>query len=131
MVSSDKPIKDLENDLLDLNNSANILSKLILSSETPLTIGIHGKWGSGKTSLINLAEKTLSKNENIKIIKFNAWKYKGESLRRSFLLNVISELGDEKDEEIRTKLYNSIEEEKLGKIEINWIEIAKETTKSG
>lgn len=132
MVSSDRPISDLNDDLLGFGKYANLLSDIILNSETPLTIGIHGEWGSGKTSLINLTESILrEKNQEIKTMKFDAWKYRGESLWRSFILNIVTGIGGEKEEDIRKKLYNSIEKEELGRIQIDWLGAAKQGVKKG
>lgn len=55
---------------------------------TPFTIGIHGAWGSGKTSFLKLIEKELRK-EKIKPIWFNAWKYNQEDNLWSALLQRI------------------------------------------
>jgi len=35
------------------------LVDLILDCDTPFTIGIHGKWGAGKTSLMTMIRKEL------------------------------------------------------------------------
>ena len=48
----DRPIEELENDLLDINKYANSLEKFIKSTKKPVTISIQGEWGSGKTSLM-------------------------------------------------------------------------------
>ena len=49
----DEPVKPGEKDNLDIGRHATALSKFIASTTTPITIGIQGEWGSGKTSLIN------------------------------------------------------------------------------
>lgn len=77
---------------------ANTIARIILSknTKTPLVIGLNGKWGTGKTSLLRILESKLSelssaKNSNgeityiekegiktcraCKTIWFNAWKY--------------------------------------------------------
>ncbi|PXF61781.1 MAG: hypothetical protein C4B59_02730 [Candidatus Methanogaster sp.] len=50
------------------------------STDTPLTIGIFGDWGSGKTSLMSTIQKNLEGNNasgggvlKVKCIWFNAW----------------------------------------------------------
>jgi len=46
---------------------------------TPYAIGLHGEWGSGKTSLIGQVllnvQKEFENDENKKVIWFDAWKY--------------------------------------------------------
>jgi ABC-type multidrug transport system ATPase subunit len=48
-------------DGLGFDDYANILLELIgnFDAESSLTIGIHGRWGSGKTSLMRMVEKRL------------------------------------------------------------------------
>ena len=52
----DEPVNYLkeENDKLGINDYAKALTNFIENTETPMTIGIQGEWGSGKTSLMNL-----------------------------------------------------------------------------
>jgi hypothetical protein len=58
---------------------------------TPFTIGIHGAWGSGKTSFLKLIEKELKK-QSVKPIWFNAWKYNEEdNLWSAMLQRVLDE----------------------------------------
>ena len=40
-------------DRLGVADYANALSQFIKSTDTPMTIGVQGEWGSGKTSLLN------------------------------------------------------------------------------
>ncbi|WP_338995091.1 P-loop NTPase fold protein [Fusobacterium animalis] len=42
-------------------------------NEDSLTIGIVGKWGSGKTSFINMVLENFKGNDNYIVIKFNPW----------------------------------------------------------
>ncbi len=78
-LSVDKPIEKIEEDILGRkkfidNFVANITS---YSNKESLTIGLYGKWGSGKTSIINIASKELSK-KGYKTIHFNPWNFKGQ-----------------------------------------------------
>ena len=51
-----------------------------------MVFAISGKWGEGKTTLLNSIEKFLTK-KNFTVILFNPWKYAEESiaLKRAFL----------------------------------------------
>jgi len=40
-------------DNLGIQTHTNSLIRFISSTNTPITVGIQGEWGSGKTSLIN------------------------------------------------------------------------------
>lgn len=43
----------------------------------PYTIGLFGTWGSGKTTLLAYLEEEYLKENQRKVIYFNAWKYAG------------------------------------------------------
>ncbi len=123
-ILSDKPTKD---DLLNFRDYSNLLTNVILNSETPATIGVFGDWGSGKTSLMLMIDENLQKKK-LKTIWFNAWKYdKEDALWRSLILSIIKGLSSkEKDIDGATlKLYSAVSTEKLGQIEIDWLEIGK------
>ncbi len=87
--------KELENlnefDLLDTKKYANTLENIVEKSKTPLTIGIFGEWGSGKSSIINTVKNNIDENK-IKFIIYDAWKYQGDSFRRMFLRELANQL---------------------------------------
>ena len=60
-----------------------------------LTIGLFGDWGSGKSSIANGLENKLLSNK-IPTVLFDVWKHEGDSLRRTFLKLLVSELKKEK-----------------------------------
>jgi len=123
-IFSDKPTKD---DLLNFKDYSDLLSNVILHNETPSTIGIFGEWGSGKTSLMLMIEDQLIK-KNIKTIWFNAWKYnKEEALWRALILCILNSLNKDQNIDIETKekLYEAISTEKLGQMQVDWLEIGK------
>lgn len=57
----------------------------------PVSIGVFGNWGAGKSSLLKLIEKQLEQDEKEWIvIKFDAWLYQGYDDARAALLEVIA-----------------------------------------
>ena len=50
---TDQPNLHLEEDLLGLKTHSEALRRFIEQTDTPMTIGLQGEWGSGKTSLMN------------------------------------------------------------------------------
>lgn len=46
-------------------------------SLSPLTIGLYGSWGAGKSSLLNLIESKLSGSDKTVCIVLNAWQFEG------------------------------------------------------
>ena len=75
MFYSEKPIISKENDLLGRAKVASYLAKEIehYKNKDSLTIGIVGKWGSGKTSFINMVLENFKENDKYIVIKFNPW----------------------------------------------------------
>ena len=75
MFYSEKPLISKNEDLLGRKKVENDLAKEIESyeNEDSLTIGIVGKWGSGKTSFINMVLESFKGNNNYIVIKFNPW----------------------------------------------------------
>ena len=87
-------LDDLPTDLdaLDFKPYIETLVDVCKTASTPLTIGVFGTWGSGKTSLMRMVQSGLQK-ENYTIAWFDAWKYdKEESLWRAFLLCILTAL---------------------------------------
>lgn len=84
MFKTDQPIQTKNEDLLGRASFAQCLGKAILKygfSES-ISIGLFGEWGSGKTSIINMALeeiKILGKDMNNEkepiVIKFNPWNF--------------------------------------------------------
>jgi len=74
-----RPVNDIpENDATLLGHDEIIenLKNFIESDNliTPISIAIHGDWGSGKTSIMNTLKAKLD-NTKFKIVFFEAWRY--------------------------------------------------------
>ena len=50
----DEPLSKGEDDKLGISGYADALFQFIKGAKTPMTIGVQGDWGSGKTSLMKL-----------------------------------------------------------------------------
>ncbi|WP_421776949.1 P-loop NTPase fold protein [Gardnerella sp. KA00243] len=63
---ADKPIEKVDDDLLGRSDFAKQFGKSICEydSKDGLVIGLYGKWGSGKTSIINMAISEISVYED-------------------------------------------------------------------
>jgi len=70
---------------------ARVITDLVKNAEPPFTIGLFGKWGVGKTTILNLVQK-YAEQENIKSVIFDVWKYEEDSLRRQFLITLDEKL---------------------------------------
>lgn len=92
----DEPKKDLQkDDAFGHVYYARTLYEILEKTETnkPYSIGLFGKWGVGKTSIINeldrliIQGKSVARN-NYKILKLDAWEYSEQNFRREFLLDL-------------------------------------------
>lgn len=97
--AEDSPLEN-ENDDLGYKAYAKTISKRIKGSSfdnNSFAIGINGRWGTGKSSFINLLKKNFEaekgKSEIIEI-DFNPWRsYSPEMITKDFFATVESELG--------------------------------------
>jgi trans-aconitate methyltransferase len=77
MEKRDIPINTQKKDQFDMLPYVKGLSEFIRNSEKPITISIQGEWGSGKTSLMNMIEEELCRDEEegYSGIWINTWDY--------------------------------------------------------
>lgn len=76
MLCPDLPITKSDDDVLNRGSFAESLAKTIVqySSPSSLTIGLYGRWGSGKTSLLNMIFENVEKiDDSVAIIRFDPW----------------------------------------------------------
>lgn len=82
------------NDLLNFGVVADTAAQLIRDSgNQPLSIGVSGSWGSGKSSLVKMIGKSLNESEQKYLfLEFNAWLYQGFDDAKMALLQSVSDL---------------------------------------
>ena len=123
-------------DALDFKPYVETLADIAKTGNTPLTIGVFGSWGSGKTSLMIMVKELLA--ENSTIAWFDAWKYdKEETLWRAFLLIILNALYEDKkisDDELTrltAMLYRALDLEKSGGVTIDLAKLTEKTVLAG
>lgn len=99
---SDNETKD---DLLGYQVHADLLKEIVLDpAMLPISIGVFGDWGSGKSSLMLLmkesidlwSKETANKKEKIAQIQFNSWQFENyEDTKLTLIETVLTEI--EKD----------------------------------
>ncbi|MEZ5196416.1 MAG: P-loop NTPase fold protein [Bacteroidales bacterium] len=112
---------DTNIDLIDYTYLVNAVASILEDDEMlPITIGVYGDWGSGKSSLMRMIEDSVS-NEETLCIKFNGWLFEGyDDAKGALMKNIIEEtiknrtLG-EKAKKIARKLLKNIDWLKLAK----------------
>lgn len=102
----DKPINDITKDEFDHKSIVDEIVNNIQYNEPPYNIALIGKWGTGKSSILDCAKKELEKDENKYLFaNINAWKYEKQEIRKAFILEILERI-PEKDE----KTLNGIKE---------------------
>jgi hypothetical protein len=71
---TDKPIENNSDDKLKMSRYGTVLSNFIKHSDTPLTVGLQGEWGTGKTSMLYMLLEHF-KRENVATSWVNTWEY--------------------------------------------------------
>lgn len=115
---------DTKDDYLNFRCVADTAAELIVQAKgAPLSMGVSGGWGVGKSSMLNLISDALGERDEDKnyiYVNFNAWLYQGYDDARAALL-----------EEIATKLIQSAAsnatamtkaKKLLGRV--NWLRVA-------
>lgn len=82
-------------DLLNFTVVADTAAQLVRESAgQPLSIGVSGSWGSGKSSLVKMIGASLERSDGAKgyvFIEFNAWLYQGYDDARMALLQTVGD----------------------------------------
>jgi predicted KAP-like P-loop ATPase len=98
----DKPITNINQDKFQRATLVKAIAREINNSEEGFNFLLSGEWGSGKTSILNLLDKELSRDSRVKIIRFNPWKYlqakDRSSVSRKLLIEIRKELGERNPE---------------------------------
>ncbi|GGH70771.1 KAP family P-loop NTPase fold protein [Phaeocystidibacter marisrubri] len=92
MNNPDAPISQSTEDKFERKLFAYNLADSILnrSSSSPMTIGLYGVWGYGKTSLLRIVKERLTMDdENVILVEYNPWMFKdADSLTLGFLASL-------------------------------------------
>lgn len=110
--STDRPIETGKQDLLGRSSFSNQLGKAIYeyNGKDGLVIGLFGKWGTGKTSVINMAINEinrLAENDENKpmIMKFAPWNYSNkDNLISLFFQSLKNKIDLQDNEELKKKV---------------------------
>jgi len=92
--ASDRPIDDADHDDFQRDPFALRIAQTLIDrrSEENIVIGLYGKWGEGKSSVLNLIKKSLLKvNDKVIFMTFNPWRFPDESQLINYFFNQLAQ----------------------------------------
>ncbi len=82
---NDSELTTVEEDRLNQKNIVKNLNLIVENENPPYNIALIGKWGIGKSSIINvLLSKYKNDTDNYIVQEINAWKHENDSLKEVF-----------------------------------------------
>lgn len=93
----DESLNGVDEDFFRHRDLAKNVRCMIDSTEPPFNIAVIGKWGLGKSSLINMVIGPMKNDEEHYMVQeINAWKYSKDELCRTFLKKIYQKVSGEK-----------------------------------
>lgn len=118
MLYTDIPINSSDEDLLERSTFAKATARSLVNMQESgtFTVGLYGKWGTGKTSLINMILQEIQAIDNVEspdqktiIIRFEPWNFSNtDQLLSQFFVRLINEFYSKKDKNLQ-KVSNAFE----------------------
>lgn len=103
------PDNETDRDFLNFEGVADTIAEVIVSAAgKPVSIGVSGAWGVGKSSMIKLTRASLAKRQpadapaKFLFVEFNAWLYQGYDDARAALMEVIADRLESEAEKRKT-----------------------------
>ncbi|NRP76009.1 hypothetical protein ILFOPFJJ_06933 [Ensifer psoraleae] len=109
-------------DLLNNEAIATTIIKLLRDRpDQPVTIGVHGDWGAGKSSVLEMIEAGFEKESKVLCLKFNGWRFQGfEDAKIALIEGIVTGLIEE-----RPALTRAGDAVKDVFRRIDWLKVAK------
>lgn len=130
--------KETTQDLLGYTVHASLLKKVVTNEKNlPITVGLYGDWGSGKSSILKILEEQLKRDEDTVVVYFDGWSFESfDDAKMALIQGIVDAL--EKDERFLAKVKDNAEGAydalknafvKLRK-SINWMRVLKFSVKT-
>lgn len=104
--------------------SQTVVELLKDNRQRALTIGIHGDWGAGKSSVLKMVESGMAGDKKVAVLWFNGWAFQGFDDAKTVLIEVIiSELGRQRSGYGKVK---EISKDLLKRVD--WLKLARRGT---
>ena len=114
-------------DFLNFRFIADIAAEMISQADgRPLSMGVSGSWGVGKSSMMKLLATSLRERSADKFlfVEFNAWLYQGYDDTRAALMETISSAVLKRAEDDKSVAEDVLEKAKGLVSRVNWFRVA-------
>jgi predicted KAP-like P-loop ATPase len=122
------PDNETARDFLNFSGIADTVAEIIVQARgRPISVGVSGAWGIGKSSMIKLTQASLAARprkqgeRTFVFVEFNAWLYQGYDDARAALMDVIAS----KLEEEAVKHSTAVDKAKDLIKRVKWLRVAK------
>lgn len=116
---------EAEIDLLNVEHLVGAVLRVVKDDRLdPVTVGVYGDWGSGKSSVIRLLRQRIAAEPELLAIYFNGWQFEGYEDAKAALASTILEQIQEEAEKTGGKL-TKVKSAVLGAVSSFWSRVDK------
>ena len=115
-------------DLLYYESVAGTVVRLLNEkSDEPLSVGVHGDWGAGKSSVLMMIEEALAGQEGVLCVRYNGWLFQGFEDAKAVLIETIVE------ELLRARSGSKKVRDKAQEVlrRVDWMKVARKSASYG
>ena len=130
--------KETTEDLLGYIVHASLIKNVVTNEKNlPITVGLYGDWGSGKSSILRILEQQLKEDNDTVVVYFDGWSFESfDDAKMALIQGIVDAL--EKDE----RFYEKVKDKADGAVEalegafaklkksINWMRVLKIAAKT-
>lgn len=85
--------KETAEDLLGYTVHASLIRNVVTNGKNlPITVGLYGDWGSGKSSILRILEQQLKEDEDMVVVYFDGWSFESFDDAKMALIQGIGEI---------------------------------------
>ncbi|MDE0401729.1 MAG: P-loop NTPase fold protein [Candidatus Poribacteria bacterium] len=92
---NDRALDSAKHDAFKHTHYVEVLKDILCQSNTPLNIGLYGRWGVGKSSILHMLKEVLAKrplSSRFRYVEVDAWGFSAKSLQQDILVDLNNQL---------------------------------------